>query len=364
MVYNHIARHVGEIVQKRITTLKIGQKMQDLPEELWHKSFKYYVKEDKTRRGGPNMRLIRLNPNEPSLTVTGFIFNKFVHPYEDRYITVREAARLQGFPDEVEFKGSITSTQQQVGNAVPVQFANAIFSEICKFAGKNGEKELIALSLFCGAGGLDIGAEKAKGSKCKIKTKVATDIWDDACKTLNGYLGKKTNVVVQDITTIENPIRFWQENSGLHKKPDLIYGGPPCQAFSQAGKQKGLSDSRGELIFDYLRFIDKIKPKYFVMENVSNIQSFSKGKLCQNILNKMNDMGYNVSYGVLSAADYGAPQKRKRAIFIGTKKNLGKIELPAPTHGDSNKSSKLKPYKTVGEAFEGLPSLVSSKHPK
>jgi site-specific DNA-cytosine methylase len=56
-------------------------------------------------------RLLRLDPGKPSLTVTGFIFNKFVHPYENRFISAREAARLQGFPDDIEFKGSLTSTQ-------------------------------------------------------------------------------------------------------------------------------------------------------------------------------------------------------------------------------------------------------------
>ncbi|MCA9959226.1 MAG: DNA cytosine methyltransferase, partial [Anaerolineales bacterium] len=94
-VYNHEPRKVGVDVQRRINALKIGQKMQDLPEELWHDSFRYYVKEDPDRKGGPNLRLIRLDPKEPSLTVTGYIFNKFVHPYEDRFITPREAARLQ-----------------------------------------------------------------------------------------------------------------------------------------------------------------------------------------------------------------------------------------------------------------------------
>ncbi|MFN7656620.1 MAG: sugar ABC transporter permease, partial [Dolichospermum sp.] len=92
MISNHIARRVGEDVQKRINALKIGQKMQDLPEELWHESFKFYVKHDPNRQGGPNLRMIRLDPENPSLTVTGYIFNKFVHPYEDRFITVREAA--------------------------------------------------------------------------------------------------------------------------------------------------------------------------------------------------------------------------------------------------------------------------------
>ena len=83
-IHNHIARRVGPDVQRRIDALKIGQKMQDLPEELWHASFRFYVKEDPNRKGGPNLRMIRLHPDRPSLTVTAYIFNKFVHPYEDR----------------------------------------------------------------------------------------------------------------------------------------------------------------------------------------------------------------------------------------------------------------------------------------
>ncbi|WP_396034806.1 DNA cytosine methyltransferase [Candidatus Cyanaurora vandensis] len=111
VIHNHIARKVGVAVQERIDALKIGQKMQDLPEELWHDSFRYYLKEDPNRKGGPNMRMIRLSPEHPSLTVTAYIFNKFVHPYENRFISVREAARLQGFPDTLKFEGTLTSTQ-------------------------------------------------------------------------------------------------------------------------------------------------------------------------------------------------------------------------------------------------------------
>jgi len=71
MIFNHEPRKVGINVQRRINALKIGQKMQDLPEELWHDSFRYYVKEDPNRKGVPNLRLIRLDPSKPSLTVTG-----------------------------------------------------------------------------------------------------------------------------------------------------------------------------------------------------------------------------------------------------------------------------------------------------
>ena len=364
MIYNHVARHVNDTVQKRLDAIKIGQKMQDLPEELWHESFRYYVKEDKNRKGGPNMRLIRLDPDKPSLTVTGYIFNKFVHPYENRYITVREAARLQGFPDEVEFKGSLTSTQQQVGNAVPVQLAEAIFNQVCAFANKSGDRELNAFSLFCGAGGLDIGAHRARAGNCHINTRVAIDCWQDACDTLNAYLGNETKVIQQDISEVNEPMAYWLDNSGSDKGPDLVYGGPPCQAFSQAGKQKALKDPRGKLIYEYLRFIDALKPKYFVMENVSNIKSVDHGKLYQDILCCMNEMGYNVTDGILLAADYGAPQMRRRAIFIGVLKEFGRINLPMPTRADSINLFGLKPYMTVGEAFEGLPYLGVCKQDK
>ena len=360
MISNHITRKVGEIVQKRINYLGIGQKMQDLPEELWHKSFRFYVKEDSTRKGGPNMRIIRLDPRKPSLTVTGFIFNKFVHPYENRFVTVREAARLQGFPDDFCFCGSLTSTQQQVGNAVPIQLGKALFSQICAFAVANDlvpNGRLTALSLFCGAGGLDLGAHFAATEACEIDVRVAVDCWDDACNTLKRYAHIDTNVQQADITTIADPLQFWQTNSNNIDSPDIIFGGPPCQAFSQAGKQKALNDERGVLIFQFIRFIEKLHPKFFIMENVANLQSVNKGQLYKEILGQMTELGYNVNSGVLCAADYGTPQLRRRMIFMGCRADIGVIPLPEPTHSEYPCLGGLPLYLSVADAFEGLPAL-------
>ena len=360
--YNHISRTVEkDIVQKRIDTLKIGQKMQDLPEELWHESFRYYVKEDKTRRGGPNMRMIRLDPNKPSLTVTGFIFNKFVHPYEDRFVTVREAARLQDFPDDMEIMGSLTNTQRQIGNAVPVLLAKAIFQSIIDFAAeiKYQQRNLKAFSLFCGAGGLDLGAEMAYNKEYRMTTSLAIDNWDDACGTLKNYMGGKTNVIQEDVCQVEFPLEYWLQHTNEMEVPDIVYGGPPCQAFSQAGKQKALDDDRGKLVFEFMRFVNDIRPSFFVMENVSNIVSIYEGKLFREILDGMKSCGYNVSFGVLNAAKYGTPQLRRRAVFIGTKKELGKVPLPMPTHCETVDMFGLPLYTTVGEAFAGLPVLMN-----
>ena len=359
VISNHIARRVGVDVQKRINALKIGQKMQDLPEELWHESFKFYVKHDPNRQGGPNLRMIRLDPEKPSLTVTGYIFNKFVHPYQDRFITVREAARLQGLPDDLQLQGTLTSSQLQVGNAVPVPLAKAVFQQLLKQANLLGfeNRSLTALSLFSGAGGMDIGADLTQG----IETKVAVDNWGDACATLKGYFGDRIQVIEQDISHITDPLSFWQNVSGEINKPDIIFGGPPCQAFSQAGKQRGLQDKNGGMIYEFLRFIECLQPNFFVMENVSNLKGLGGGKLYQEIWKNMINLGYNVSSGVLLAADFGTPQLRKRLFFIGCRKDIGSIDLPLPTHGPKFELFGLLPYLTVQEAFANLPEAEFSR---
>ena len=357
-IYNHIARKVGPVVQERINALGIGQKMQDLPEHLWHDSFRFYVKEDPTRVGGPNIRLLRLDPNKPSLTVTGFVFNKFVHPYENRFISVREAARLQGFPDDLEFKGSLTSTQQQVGNAVPVQLSHAVFDAILAHASNHGFKEkLQALSLFSGAGGMDIGAHLAAHGNLKVGTKLCVEYWKDACDTLRGYFRDQVIVAHQSVLDIHEPLAFWQDKTGSNDKPDIVYGGPPCQSFSNAGKQKGIEDERGNLVFDFLRFVKALEPSFFVIENVSNLKAIDSGRIFRSIVKIADGLGYNTTTGVLLAADYGAPQLRKRIFFIGCKKGLGQVQLPMPKHG-SGPSLFLQPYATVGDAFKNLPPLM------
>jgi DNA (cytosine-5)-methyltransferase 1 len=355
IVTNHIARSVGCNVQRRIDALGIGQKMQDLPEELWHKSFRFYVKEDPTRKGGPNLRMIRLDPAKPSLTVTAYIFNKFVHPFEDRFITVREAARLQGFPDDLHFEGTLTSTQLQVGNAVPVPLARAVFQAIISHAYANGfpGRPLKAISLFSGAGGMDIGAEQAKLGSMRIETKVASDCWEDACRTLRGHYQGRANVRSADIAEIENPIEYWHSLSGELQMPDVIFGGPPCQAFSQAGKQKGLDDKRGGMVSHFLRFVEQLQPSFFVMENVSNLKGTGAGRLYQSILEQMRCLGYEVTVCSLLAADFGAPQRRQRLFFIGSRQ--GRVEPPLATYSRERQLFDINPYVTVGEAFAGLP---------
>ena len=367
-VANHVARRVGPDVQARIDALKMGQKMQDLPEELWHESFRFYVKDDPTRAGGPNMRIIRLDPSKPSLTVTGYIFNKFVHPVEDRYVTTREAARLQGFPDEHEFLGALTSVQKQVGNAVPVQLAQAaaqaVLDHLVKYKPHGlcdklyTRTKLPALSLFSGAGGLDLGLERARHGKYIFVSKCAVESDADCCKTLAHNFGSRLKVIHDDIRNIQ-PMAIVSELGLMSGILPLLIGGPPCQAFSQAGKQNGTNDPRGNLIYEFLRFVQEMQPIYFVLENVFGLRGVENGNLMRNIIKRMDSLGYNVNLELLHAVDYGAPQLRRRFFFIGVRKPYPIVQMPKPTHGsiDGLGLLGLKPILTVGEAFKGLPLL-------
>jgi DNA (cytosine-5)-methyltransferase 1 len=336
--------------------------MQDLPEELWHESFRYYVKEDPERVGGPNLRMIRLDPQKPSLTVTGYVFNKFVHLYENRFITVREAARLQGFPDEMKFEGNLSETQLQVGNAVPVPPAKAVFESILAHAESIGLPNILyAMSCFSGAGGMDIGAMSAQKSHRRIETLLSFDSWDNACLSLSGYLNAVQSpgkVLKFNILDINNPAYFWHEHTGFAHKPHIIYGGPPCQSFSQAGKQLAEYDERGTLIYEFVGLISALRPLYFVMENVPNLRAVRGGELYKDVLERFDDMDYNLTENLLLAADFGVPQLRRRILLVGARKEMGRVSPPSPTHSSDPGLFGLKPYRTVGDAFQGLPAIL------
>jgi DNA (cytosine-5)-methyltransferase 1 len=162
-----------------------------------------------------------------ALTVTAYIYNKFVHPVEDRYLTPREAACLQDFPIDYEFKGTLGQIQKQIGNAVPVKLAKAIASEVANYFIKQnqcGEKRVA--SYFCGAGGLDLGFEQASNPSLQFKTLFATDIEPWAEATINANR-PSWNFHQADIRALE-PETVKQV---LGKAPDVIIGGPPVPTF-------------------------------------------------------------------------------------------------------------------------------------
>lgn len=352
-VPNHETREYTGIVLDRMKHLPPGGKMGDLPEHLQHESF---VRTGAKKTGGPNMRLLRLEEDKPSLTVTAYIFNKFVHPKEDRYITPREAAVLQDFPLDYEFKGTLGQVQKQIGNAVPVGLAREIAKEVTKYFERlnKGGKKIIA-SYFTGAGGLDLGFEKASDDLIQFETRFSTDIekWAEATVKHNR---PEWNFHREDITKLE-PITV---KKIIGKNPDVIIGGPPCQPFSVAGKQKATKDPLGVLYRDYIRHVDFLQPEIVVMENVYGLAQVKSANMIEEIYKSFQDIGYEVTHRELMAADYGVPQKRRRLFFVAAK-NLHYFQYPDPTHCETENLLGLPLYRGAGEAILKLPKATVRK---
>ena len=163
------------------------------------------------------------------------------------------------------------------------------------------------LDLFCGCGGLSLGFEMAG-----FDIKLAIDNWEDALVTYRKN-HKGTQTLNADLLNL-NPQDV--EMKYNIKDLDVIIGGPPCQGFSVAGKRI-IDDDRNKLYKSFVRFVDHFRPKTFLMENVPNILSIGGGAIKDAILNDFTELGYNVTYKVLLASDYGVPQNRRRAIFVG-----------------------------------------------
>src|SRR5699024_7441253 len=347
----HTSSSNSPIVVERIRHLPVGGRMKDIPPHLWHNS---YVRVGEKKTGGPNLRLLRLDPNQPSNTVTAYIFNKFAHFSEDRYITPREAARLQQFPDDHEFVGPITSVQLQIGNAVPVGLARAVAEHVESRMRmvETGESSRRAVSLFSGAGGMDLGFEEY------FDIQSANEIVSNFAATLSRNF-TTTRVLESDISDLGG-------SDLADSEVDLVFGGPPCQPFSAAGKHRGVDDPRGGLVEEYIRMVSELRPSYFVLENVPGLVSNAKGGALKFILEQAANIGYGVEYHVLRATDYGVPQLRHRLFVIG-RRDPSEPELgrPAVTHRlPSAQGDLLLPScMTVGQAFSGLGS-PSSRVPR
>lgn len=341
---DHSFGEYSEIVLKRIMLLPVGGRMKDLPQELWHKSF---IREGAKKTGGPNLRLLRLDPALPSNTITGFVFNKFVHPTENRYITPREAARIQGFPDSFEFKGPVTSIQLQVGNAVPVKLADAVSAHVRKYLDTHSHiTNPKAISLFAGAGGMDLGFHR------HFDIVAINEYIPVFCDTLRANF-KDSQIIEGDISKMSG------DALAKGNKIDLVFGGPPCQAFSSAGKQKGIDDPRGTMIMEHIRIVKETRPEVFVLENVPNLKAIAKGHVLAQALEQMKAIGYETEWFVLNAADYGAAQSRRRLFILGRKeKYTNPMGVPPVTHSRHENILGLEKHVGVGAVLGDLPDAI------
>lgn len=171
----------------------------------------------------------------------------------------------------------------------------------------NKGKAYTVVDLFCGAGGLSYGFEQAG---CRVLIGVDND--KAALETFERN-HKKSKGILRDITEISGKdILDIADTNGV----DIIVGGPPCQGMSLSGLRK-FDDSRNKLYLSYIRLVDELRPKAFVIENVPGLVSLFKGEIKNKIISRLSELGYKVNYEILLASDFGVPQNRKRVFFVG-----------------------------------------------
>jgi len=229
--------------------------------------------------------------------------------------------------------------------------------------------DIVALSFFSGAMGLDIGMEQGG-----IKALLACE-FDKACR-LTIDKNRPEMALVGDINnyTSDEILKYAGVPQG--RKVDVIFGGPPCQAFSSAGTRKGFDDSRGNVFLKYIDIITEILPTYVVIENVRGLLSSAfpysdedtgaediapiKGGALLHILKRLRAAGYTVAFELYNTANYGAPQIRERVVMIAYH---GKEKIPylAPTHSEKG-AFNLPMWRTLSTALSCLPANAEHQY--
>lgn len=207
------------------------------------------------------------------------------------------------------------------------------------------------VSLFSGAGGMDLGFEKAG-----FDIVWANDFFKEAVESYKKNVSK--NVVYGDITKIDS--------SEIPDNIDLVIGGFPCQGFSVANTKRNMKDERNFLYKEMLRIIKDKNPKFFVAENVKGLLSMEKGKVFEMIKKDFESLGYKVDARLLNAAEYGVPQARERLVIIGNRLGI-ENPFPTPTHWVDSKQYKskngLKDPVTVKQTIGFLSNVKLSDKP-
>jgi DNA (cytosine-5)-methyltransferase 1 len=235
---------------------------------------------------------------------------------------------------------------------------NGILNRFGRTADEMTKQKVI--SLFSGAGGMDIGFEQAG-----FEIAVAVEIDPSCCDTLRKNRPARP-VLECDISTVSTATILDVAKLKVAEAA-LVIGGPPCQSFSLAGKRLGMEDPRGRLVLDFIRVVREALPVGFVMENVRGMENWQGGKALNAILEAIAEpifhngkkIKYNVEYKILNAADFGAPQMRERIFLVGNRIDK-KFSFPKPTYSEPTKDPSLfdtptKEHRTVWDAIGKLP---------
>ncbi len=199
------------------------------------------------------------------------------------------------------------------------------------------------IDLFAGVGGMSLGFEMV-GFSVVLANEYDKEIAEAYIKN-----HPNTKMIAKDITSLSLEEVF----SEYRGKIDVIIGGPPCQGFSQKGQRKTIHDERNFLFKYYVKVVELVQPRYFVMENVPNLLTAEKGYFKKEIEEMFKKLGYVLNSDVLNAADYGVPQNRRRAVIIGKKADDDNEKVALP--------QKVNDKVTIWDAISDLAYLESGE---
>jgi DNA (cytosine-5)-methyltransferase 1 len=203
------------------------------------------------------------------------------------------------------------------------------------------------LDLFCGAGGATLGAEKAG-----CNTIAGVDNNKQALQTLHENLAVEP--IHHDLTTVDTSKLPQTEYEWVH-------GSPPCQGYSVANADQTVDDERNKLVFDFINWVDKLKPAFVTMENVGGMETIEDGYMSK-VQGEFVEAGYITSWEVVNLADYGVPQTRERLILVGVADYFSTPDrwLPPQTHAETDTSTLsgryLNEWVSIQDALSGLPA--------
>ena len=256
--------------------------------------------------------------------------------------------------------------------AVQLQFLSIIYPFSRASASVKESGKLNVISMFSGAMGLDNGIERA-GLDIRL------------CVEIQHAMAETIRANKPDVPLIEDDVRNYsgmelKAIAGLKNDEEvfLVCGGPPCQAFSTAGKRLGFDDDRGNVFLKYIDLIGEIRPKYFLLENVRGLLSASysptakgeessdtekpnKGSALLYALDKIRQIGYSATFTLYDTANYGVPQRRERVIILGSRDGY-RIPLIPPSHSKDGKNG-LKKWQTFRNAVAGLKTCTAAPIP-
>ena len=225
------------------------------------------------------------------------------------------------------------------------------------------------ISLFAGAGGLDIGLERAgfhtiaanDFDRHCIATLLQNQALEHAVSEGSGRTHLEGAKILSESIVELSAKDLRPDGAGRTWRPDLLAGGPPCQPFSSAGSQRSLTDTRGRLFEEFVRIAAEMRPRAILFENVRGLvtargSSGVPGEAVNEVRAAFEGIGYATAFRVLNAADYGAPQRRVRLFMVGAASDTALPALPLPTHARRpSDDATLKPWISLGEFLAGRP---------